>query len=92
MAFLWMGLQRNGFTIVTRPLARGLHEAPQLVDAVEQLVDEQPLVHDVDRPSLEAQGAVLVRQVARVAHVRGVAALAEEVAEHVVLGAVGTSS
>ena len=56
-----------------------------LVATLEQLVDEESLVHDVDGPSLVVQPSALVSQVSRIAHERGATPGLEVLAHHVVL-------
>ena len=69
-----------------RAVPRGLEEGLQLRDALEELVHEEPLVHDVDLAAVVAQPPALVGEVAGIADQRRVAPGLEEVAEEMVLG------
>jgi len=58
IAFLCSGLQRKGLTIVTAA-SGSLEQRLQLVHLLEELVDEEPFVHDVDEPAFVAQRSAL---------------------------------
>ena len=86
MAFLWMGLHRNGFTSVTARSFAACRSGCSSRVALQELVHEEPLVDDVDLAAVVAQPPALVGEMPGIADQGRVAPRLEEVAEEVVLG------